>query len=82
MKPHWPFFADPTDDLRPIAVPATPLPPDDHLARHPIPQAVRLDIAAFLYAAGARPRYSTDVAGNVTRGYGRVGVHGWLEYEL
>jgi hypothetical protein len=47
-----------------------------------IPLAVRHQIAAFLFAAGVKPKYSTDIAGYLTSGYGRLDDYGFWEYEL
>ena len=39
-------------------------------------------IARILYWVGFRPRCSTDIAGHLSRGYGKLDGLGFWEYQL
>lgn len=47
-----------------------------------LPDAVRADVAAFLQAAGVRPRFSTSIADELTSGYGDLDEFGFWEFPL
>lgn len=43
---------------------------------------MRTKIAILLYLLGFKPLYSTDIAGNTTRGYGELDANGFWAYQL
>ena len=49
---------------------------------HPIPDNVRREMALFFQAAGRRPCASTNIADQLSRGYGQLDEYGFWEYQL
>lgn len=54
----------------------------ESIAMNPVSDEQRTDVAAFLCAAGVRPKCSTGQAGEITRGYGRLDIDGYWEWPL